>query len=69
MKPRTRSRKKSSRSEMKGVVKKMAGKLTSDPAMEQQGREEMLGGRSGAKSGNAQGRGRKRTNPDPYRHG
>ena len=56
-------------SEFKGVVKKMTGKLTSNRELEEEGRDEMLGVRTGrkrkanppAKRSNAQ------LNPDPYR--
>lgn len=51
----------------KGVVKKIAGKLTSDPKLEQKGREEMLGSQDSQPS--AQNKGRRRIDPDPYRRG
>ena len=53
-------------SEFKGVVKKIAGKLTSNTRLETEGREEMLGRRSDASQ---QGKGRRRLNPDPHRRG
>ncbi len=51
----------------KGVVKKIAGKLTSDPKLEQEGREEMLGSRDSQPS--AQSEARRCKAPDPYRRG
>lgn len=56
--------------EFKGVVKKMAGKLTSNPALEEEGRAEMLGARHGptGKPSASDGK-RLRLNPDPHRRG
>ena len=56
--------------EFKGVVKKMAGKLTSNPDLEQEGREEMLGARRDLEQKtNAPVRKGQRLNPDPHRRG
>ena len=51
------------RSEFKGVVKKMTGKLTNRPDLEEEGRAEMLG-KKRAPQGNGT---RSRLNPDPHR--
>jgi len=51
-------------SELKGVVKRMTGRLTSDPQLEEQGRKEMLG------PAESRGRGAwRRLDPDPHRRG
>lgn len=51
------------RSEFKGVVKKMTGKLTNRPDLEEEGRDEMLGKKPEA-DGNSS---RAKLNPDPHR--
>jgi len=66
MKKRSASSPAGHSSEFKGVVKKIAGKLTSDPRLETEGREEMLGRRSNSPQG---GKGKRRLNPDPHRRG
>jgi len=55
--------------EFKGVVKKIAGKLTNRPDLVREGRAEMTGKkfRGGAKRG-SQGKPRLK-NPDPHRRG
>jgi uncharacterized protein YjbJ (UPF0337 family) len=51
--------------EFKGVVKKITGKLTNRPDIEEEGRAEMVG-----KKGRAQkGRDNAKLNPDPHRRG
>lgn len=52
-------------SEFKGVVKRMTGKLTNDPEMEREGREEMLGQEETSQSE----RRSDTLNPDPHRRG
>ena len=51
---------------MKGVVKKITGKLVNDPALEAEGKAEMLGNESGKPQ---QKRRAKSLNPDPHRRG
>jgi uncharacterized protein YjbJ (UPF0337 family) len=46
--------------EMRGVVKKITGRLTSDPKLESEGRAEMTGGTA---------RPRAARHPDPHRRG
>jgi hypothetical protein len=54
--------------EFRGVVKRISGKLTNRPDLEQKGREEMLGKK--ARPGKAgQRASRPRLNPDPHRRG
>jgi uncharacterized protein YjbJ (UPF0337 family) len=57
--------------EFKGVVKKMAGKLTSDRRLEEEGRHEMLKGSAPGPSSrpSARRKPRRRLNPDPHRRG
>ena len=51
--------------EFKGVVKKITGKLTNRPDIEEEGRAEMVG-----KKGRVQkGRNNGKLNPDPHRRG
>jgi len=66
MKPRTSHRSGRHGPEFKGVVKKIAGKLTSRPDLEEEGRGEMLGA-SGKR--NRLRKRRTRLNPDPHRRG
>ncbi|HMJ91156.1 MAG TPA: hypothetical protein VK530_15140 [Candidatus Acidoferrum sp.] len=49
-------------SELRGVVKKMTGRLTGNPKLEREGETEMSG--AGTKQKSAAVR-----NPDPHRHG
>jgi hypothetical protein len=56
--------------EFKGVVKKIAGKLTSRPDLEAEGKTEMLGSGLHASSKRSQTTKRRaRLNPDPHRRG
>jgi uncharacterized protein YjbJ (UPF0337 family) len=64
MKKRTTQRAEQ-RPEFRGVVKKMTGKLTNRPDLEDEGRAEMLG-----KKPTSRGNGnRTKLNPDPHRRG
>jgi uncharacterized protein YjbJ (UPF0337 family) len=58
---------KRSKSEFKGVVKKITGKLTSNPALEREGQREMLG--KGATRPSSRNNGKRRPEPDPHRRG
>jgi len=61
---KTRSSKKTSKgepTELRGVVKKMTGRLTNNPQLEHEGHDEMTGGK---KSGP-----RATQHPDPHRRG
>ena len=65
MKPRSESSNGPGRSaEFKGVVKKMTGKLTSNPELEREGDTEMMGD-----EGRTEKARRGQTNPDPHRRG
>jgi uncharacterized protein YjbJ (UPF0337 family) len=56
-------------SELKGVVKKMAGRLTNRPDLEQEGDAEMLGDETRIKSGPKLAANEQQLNPDPHRRG
>ena len=56
--------------EFKGVVKKMAGRLTNRPDLVEEGRAEMFGRKtSGPGKGRRAAAGQKRLHPDPHRRG
>ena len=55
--------------EFKGVVKKITGKLTNRPKLEEEGRAEMLGDRRRASNKRHPVGKRRRLNPDPHRRG
>jgi len=71
MKPRHSRSDKSPQTELKGVVKKMSGELTSNPKLEEEGRAEMLGEKTDnrSKSPSKEQIGRNALNPDPHRRG
>jgi hypothetical protein len=71
MKPRAAARRARHGPEFKGVVKKIAGKLTNRPDLVSEGRAEMAGGgiRAGAKRGSPGKRKPRLKNPDPHRRG
>jgi hypothetical protein len=52
------------RSELKGVVKRIKGKLTNRPDLKSEGDAEMLGKKRPAGNGT-----KRRLNPDPHRRG
>jgi uncharacterized protein YjbJ (UPF0337 family) len=61
---KSRSAQKSSKheaTELRGVVKKMTGRLTNDPKLEREGETEMTGGSTRSP--------RATRNPDPHRRG
>jgi hypothetical protein len=58
--------------EFKGVVKKMTGRLTNRPDVEEEGRAEMLGRKRPSRrtaQSSTERSARKRLNPDPHRRG
>lgn len=55
--------------EFKGVVKKITGRLTNDRALEEAGRDEMLGLPPRKGKAQAKRQPRRRLNPDPHRRG
>ena len=64
MKRRTPAKKLNHGPEFKGVVKRITGKLTNRPDVEQEGRAEMSGKARRPKAAR-----RRRLNPDPHRRG
>ena len=71
MKARAKSHQAKHGPEFRGVVKKIAGKLTNRPDFVSEGRAEMLGGKSRARGKRTSHEKRvpRLKNPDPHRHG